>query len=331
MAQTVNEAFRIFLADTVNLDKDQTDKGRSSRDWLYTQIAAFQNDATFPRSFPENDINYGSFARRTKTRPLNDIDLMICLTGQGAFYTEYSDRIEITANPQTTLKSLCDDYTNTLNSIKVVNKFVSKCADVPQYSKADIKRNGSAAVLSLQSYDWAFDIVPCFISAPIWDGRTFYFIPDGNGNWKPTDPRIDRDRTKNINQAHDGNVLNVIRIIKYWQKRPTMPSMSSYLLETMILDYYAAQSNKASQFVDMELPSILEYISTNIYYRVNDPKNIQGDINTLSSDDQIKISVRAGLDKQKANEARNLETHGDHKGSINRWREIFGEEFPKYE
>lgn len=331
MAQTVNEAFRKFLANTVNLDKGETDKGRSSRDWLYTQIATFQNDDSFPRSYSENDISYGSFARRTKTRPLNDIDMMICLTGQGAYYTEYSDRIEITVNPETILKSFCNPYTNTLNSIKVVNKFVSKCEDVPQYSKADIKRNGSAAVLSLQSYDWSFDIVPCFISAPIWDGRTFYFIPDGNGNWKATDPRIDRNRTKDINQSHDGNVLNVIRIIKYWQKRPTMPSMSSYLLETIVLDYYAARQDKASQFVDIEIPQVLEYISTNIYYQVNDPKNIQGNINNLTSDDQIKIATKASSDKQKASEARNLESNGDHKGSIQKWREIFGEEFPKYE
>ncbi len=92
MAQTVNAAFSKFLKDSVNLDKDVTDKGRSSRDWLYSQIASFQNDASFPRSFSENDISYGSFARRTKTRPLNDIDLMICLAGKVKFFSKKRKR-----------------------------------------------------------------------------------------------------------------------------------------------------------------------------------------------------------------------------------------------
>ena len=257
---------------------------------------------------------------------------MIGLHAQGASYLEYNDQIFITVNPTSNLKAFRNDYTDTLNSTKVINKFVSKCANVPQYSKAETKRNGVAAVLSLKSYDWCFDIVPCFMTwvEPL-SGRNYYLIPDGQGNWKKTDPRIDRDRVKEINQAHDGNVLNVVRIIKYWNKRPTMPSMPSYLLETMILDYYTTCSDKASQYVDIEIPKVLDYIATNIYYRVSDPKDIQGNINDLSRDEMTKISDRAIANRQRALVARQLETDKDEKGSIQEWQEIFGNEFPKYE
>jgi hypothetical protein len=64
---------------------------------------------------------------------------------------------------------------------------------------------------------------------------------------------------------------------------------------------------------------------------VNDPKGIQGNINNLSWDERTKISNRAGADKQKALEARRLEGAKDHKGSIQKWQEIFGSEFPDYE
>ena len=330
MAQTVNAAFDEFLSEKVNLDKDRTETARGSRDWLFEQIASFQNDSTFPKSYSEHDIQYGSFARKTKIRPLDDIDLMICLSAQGASYLEYSDQILITVNPNSNLKAFCNDYTDTLNSTKVINKFVSKCASVPQYAKAELKRNGVAAVLALKSYDWSFDIVPCFMTVVELNGRNYYFIPDGQGNWKKTDPRIDRARVQTINRNHDGYVLNVVRIIKYWNRRPTMPSMSSYVLETMILDYYATRANKASQFVDLETASVLEYISTNVYSQVNDPKGIQGNINNLSWDDRTKISNKANADKLKANEARRLEGSGDHKGSIQKWQEIFGSEFPNY-
>jgi hypothetical protein len=333
MALTVNEAFNEFLRDVVNLDLEQTKKARSSRDWLFGQIAGFQADATFPVAYPDININFGSFARRTKKRPLDDIDMMIGLSGQGAYYTEFTDEITITVNPESNLKPICNDFTNILNSKKVINKFIKKCEAVPQYSKADIKRNGAAVVLSLQSYDWCFDIVPCFITAPDSFGRTYYLIPDGNSNWKKTDPRIDRERIREINKFHDGNVLNVIRIIKYWNRRATMPSMGSYFLETMILDHYERRSetDKASKYVDIEIPKVLQYIAGHIYLDVLDSKGIRGNINDISWEDRVKIADRASLDKQKADEARNFENSSDHKSSIQKWRDVFGEQFPKYE
>lgn len=183
---------------------------------------------------------------------------MIGLSGQGSTYREYSDRIEINVSENAIdLLGLCNANTNILNSRKVINKFVSACANVPQYKKADIKRNQEAVTLQLSSYTWNFDIVPCFMTTENIYGRSYYLIPDGNGNWKKTDSRIDRERTTSINQAHDGNVLQVIRVMKYWNKRKTMPKMSSYLLETMILDYYQNLDSTASQYVDIELPNSL--------------------------------------------------------------------------
>jgi hypothetical protein len=332
MPKTVNGAFDQFLADTVNLDPDRTESARSSRDWLYNQISSFGSDTTFPVLHLDYNINYGSFARKTKIRPLDDIDMMIGLHAQGASYWQSGvSPITVTVTASSNLTALCNGNTYTLNSIKVINKFLRKCEDVPQYSKADLKRNGSAAVLNLNSYDWSFDIVPCFMTVVELNGRNYYLIPDGSGNWKKTDPRIDRARVTDLNSAHDGHVLNVVRIIKYWNRRPTMPSMSSYLLETMILDYYSAQTVKASEYVDIEIPRVLAYITTAVHYQVNDCKGIQGNINDLSSDVRNKISARASSDKQKADVARSLEASGDHKGSIQKWGEIFGSEFPAYE
>lgn len=330
MAQSVNAAFAEFLTEKVNLDPDRTKSARGSRDWLFGQISSFESDPTLPLLISDFNIHYGSFARKTKIRPLDDIDLMVGLHAQSASYLDLGGHVAVTANPQSRLKAFCNDYSDTLNSTKVINKFVSKFADVPQYSKAEIKRNGVAAVLNLKSYDWSFDIVPCFMTETEFNGRNYYLIPDGNGNWKKTDPRIDRSRTKDLNQAHDGNVLDVIRIIKYWNRRQTMPSMSSYVLETMILDYYSLQTEKASQYVDVEIPKVLQYIASHIFYEVNDPKAIQGNINQLSWDERTKISTKAGADTLKALEARTLEIAGDHKGSIQKWQEIFGSEFPHY-
>jgi hypothetical protein len=95
MAKTVVEAFNKFMADTVNLDPDRTKKARGSRDWLVGQIGAFPDDDTkFPNIYTEKNIFYGSFSRRTKKRPLDDIDIMICLKADGCTYNEYTDKLK---------------------------------------------------------------------------------------------------------------------------------------------------------------------------------------------------------------------------------------------
>jgi hypothetical protein len=110
-----------------------------------------------------------------------------------------------------------------------------------------------------------------------------------------------------------------------------MPSASSYLLETMILNYYESKSGKASQFVDIEIPSILEYIWLNITNDVQDPKGIQGNINHLTAEERSKISTRAWSDKNKAEEARSFESNNEYSRSIKKWAEVFGDHFPSYE
>jgi len=107
--------------------------------------------------------------------------------------------------------------------------------------------------------------------------------------------------------------------------------MGSYLLENMILDYYAEQTTVASQYVDIEIENVLIEIHRRISYTVNDPKGIQGNLNNLSSEDRKKIKDRAYQDYVKAFEARKLESQNNHKDAISKWIEIFGDKFPKYE
>jgi hypothetical protein len=333
MALTVIQAFNKFMTDCVNLDPDDSSTAKSSRDWLMGQIEAFPNsDNKFPEIYIEKNFFLGSFSRRTKKRPLDDIDIMICLKADGCTYNEFLDKIEINT-PDTALrfKDYINEGTNVVNSRKVINAFVTKLSGVPQYKKAEIKRNLEAATLNLSTYDWTFDIVPCFFTTEDANKRTYYIIPDGKGNWKKTDPRLDLQRVSTVNDYHEKNVLNVIRAIKYWNSRPTMPTIGSYLLENMVLDYYSEQTIVASKFVDIELVKVFLEIHRRIYNVVNDPKNIQGNLNTLTYDEKKKIADKAYIDYSKAYDARQLEVAKNQTDSIKLWIEIFGEQFPKNE
>ena len=142
MANTVNAAFAKFLTESVNLDPSITKTARSSRDWLISRIHLFESIIDhFPLLYTEKNIAFGSFARDTKIRELDDIDLMICLKAQGAYYNEYTDRIEITVpDSNAQLHRYCNAGTDTLNSRLIINKFVSALGEVPHYEKGDIKR-----------------------------------------------------------------------------------------------------------------------------------------------------------------------------------------------
>lgn len=91
MAKTVNSAFTEFNRDYVNLDSVKTTTARSSQDWLYGQLNSFPDkNVSFPLKYEERHVKFGSFARNTKIRELDDIDLIYCLHASNAYYSKSS-------------------------------------------------------------------------------------------------------------------------------------------------------------------------------------------------------------------------------------------------
>lgn len=330
MALTVNDAFAEFLVNIVNLDATESDLAKCSRSWLINRIHALpEKDGQFPRLYSERDIHFGSFERKTKKRPLDDIDMMVCMTAEGATWNDIGGTIYMEmSNQHSALYGLRHADSNCINSRRVINKFVDALTAIAQYKKANIGRRGEAAILSLSSYDWTFDIVPCFFTAPDYLGRQFYIIPDGDGNWKRTDPRIDRLRVQQMVERKGKGVLDTIRLLKYWNSRPTMPSASSYLLENLILSIF--DELDCTGWPDLNFTYVIERLQSRIFSAVEDPKGIQGDINSLGIFERIAISSRCGSDLEKCAEARRYEAAGDMSAAINKWADVFGEQFPNY-
>lgn len=333
MALTAAAAFEEFLRETVNLRPSDTDGARKSRDWLITQLHSLPNSASdFPLLGKKHDIAFGSFARKTQIRPLNDVDLVSCLNGTNCKFKNQRDgSVDIIVPATSRLSGYCHDDKITLNSTRILNRYAKALSTIPQYKGSPINRRGEAVVLQLNSYPWNFDIVPGFVTAADPYGRSYYLIPDGQGNWKKTDPRRDRDWISKINQAHGGNVLNVIRAMKYWNARQPTSRMSSYLCEVIVASYYASRSQVASSHTAMEIVYALHHTATAILNEVADPKDIEGNLNRLQYHDRLKIRERAIRDTEKAESAWNFRANENDEHAINTWREIFGDKFPRYQ
>lgn len=316
------------MKDKVNLEQTNIQLARSSRDNLISNIKRFSGDLDFFEVYEDKILRFGSFERRTKIRPIDDIDLMICLSGEGKrTYTESLDnKIYINGSSADLKNNLVTDNMNYLNSTKVINRFISKLTDLHDYSKAEMHKNQEAVTLKLKSYTWNFDVIPCF-----YTDTGYYLIPDGKGNWKKTDPRIDNERTTKINQIHNGKLLGLIRLVKYWNSRKVTIKISSYLLECMILNKYENVDSSNNWWIDLEFRDTLMYLSSAIKLDVSDPKGIQGNLNEFCWSDRCKISDALMKTYQKACDAVKLEIDAkDQKSAINKWREILGDEFPEY-
>jgi len=332
MAKTVNGAFGEFMRDIVNLDPDITKSARNSRDNLLSNITEFDNKDGFFDLCSSFNVHFGSFARKTKCRELNDVDLMVGIAASGATYNSHDPWSDVRITASTTNKAQidCTRDDGTLNSTQVTNKFKKKLESVREYSRSEIKRNGEAVRLNLKSKDWSFDIVPCFHTVVETDGRSYYLIPNGAGNWKKTDPKKDKDHVTVTNQSKNGRALELIRLCKKWNKVKKAKTIPSYLLETMIINHCDA-TVELNQSINLRFRDALKYILEHINSPVYDMKEIQGDINDLSWTDRFLIQQKAQADYNKACEASNAETQEkDQKKAINKWGEILGGDFPTY-
>jgi len=171
MATNVNSAFNEFMRDYVNLAPQRVTLARNSRDAMFNRINELKDFLPLAKEY---HMQFGSFARKTKIRPIDDIDLIIGLKG-GDLQVESNGNWEnyrlklIDVNSP--FKSYCDTvysyygyYSPTyyLNSTKIKNAFKSSLERLHDCSKAELHSRGEAITLKFSSYEWNFDIVPAF-------------------------------------------------------------------------------------------------------------------------------------------------------------------------
>ncbi len=338
MAYTVGGAFNAFRTGIVDLDADVTKTGRASRDYLVDQIKAIaKSNTSFPR-LGGDYRPYGSFARRTKIRPLDDIDLLLVLSGRGTTEASASAlntyRLKITdstaplaAYPEAT-GSFFDTATY-VNSTRVLNAIKSGLTAVPNYRKAAIKRTGVAVTLDLSSRTWAFDIVPSVEVADSTGATKHYLIPNGKGQWMRTYPRIDTTNVTTANTRHANKLLPTLRLLKYWNGRTMKPRLPSYYFETLVLKTFA--SGSAITDYSAAVKHFFDNAQTYLWLSCPDPKGLGPALDT-SVDYTTKMKVGEAMKQAAkwAGYALMYDGQSNSKDAIYWWGKVFGSAFPAY-
>jgi len=330
---TVWVAFNQFRETLVDLDPNVSGTARNSRDYLVQQIVELgRTDREFPK-LTGNYIPYGSFARKTKIQPLNDIDLLILLNGMGTSAVlspngGYNYWLKIRADSAPL--AIFPDESGYVNSTKILNKLKSALASVPNYRKADIKKSMQAVTLDLASYSWAFDIVPAVPIATSGQSETLYYlIPNGRGDWIRTDPRKDGEAVSRVNRQHDGELLPIIRLLKYWNNRVHKPRLESYYFEAIVLKVF----DYASKITDLGpgIKYFFDFAPSYLLMPCADPKGLGPNLDAdLSNETKLKVQAAMQEAAGYAQAALLAKSKDDDKTAIALWQAVFGQGFPKY-
>lgn len=331
MPYTVWGTFDVFRQNTVDLDSEETKKARASRDYLFGQLKNLaRDDSEFPMTTSYYH-SFGSFARRTKIRPLNDVDVMIMFNGRDTIAAQssgdpYTYYLKI-GNPSSPLALFPDDY-GYVNSTKILYKIKRSLTSVSNYKKADLKKNMQAVILNLVSYPWSFDIVP---AVPIGASSTveYYLIPNGNGDWIRTDPRTDADNITRLNKQHGGEFLPTVRLLKYWNRRTHKPRLGSYYFETLTLKVF----DYAPRITDF--PTAMKYFfdhcPTHLWSSCPDPKGLGDNLDSgVSRDTKEKVSQAMTKAADYGGYALKYEKQSNDEEAIYWWRQVFGPNLPDY-
>jgi len=191
------------------------------------------------------------------------------------------------------------------------------------YTKTpDISRNGQAVTITFT--DFIVDVVPAF------DRKGGgYLIPNSiSQSWLSTDPKKHIEIWTAENQAHNGDLVPLIKMMKRWNKMINNYFMSFHL-EVMILQtlYQVKITDYAS--------GVRYFFDKARYYGTKqnpDPAGYKGDVGAyLNTQQKIANAVsRIETAYKRALKAEDYAVRYQNENAIDMWRQVFGNYFPSY-
>lgn len=256
----MNNYFSDLLSRRIDISSAQRQQGITShnhaRDILHGQKNHNQH---FPWLL-QNDFLSGSFARKTKLKPLDDIDVMVVIDGNN--YSAYDQRgVYGTAESSGTDGSPIDQYLDLRGNVRssVVVSAFARALNQAYPNATQVRADDQAVNVYFDSYGLGIDVVPCFKVIPNDPSEhEHYFIPAGNGqdSWIKTNPKKDAELVGDVQALHEGRHKQLIKLLKYWNRESNEDRLNSYHLEMMATIAMSELQGNASQ----NISSTLEYL-----------------------------------------------------------------------
>jgi len=242
---------------------------------------------------PLDFIKFGSIARKTKIKPLDDVDVIYVV---GTAEKQLNNNMHTITKCSIGFDINKQEPINNISSLIFLNDI--KAAIKQTYSSSDVRRNQEVVNVFLKSYEVGFDIVPAFYITNF----EYYLIPKGGGShwWKKTKPISGEIFFNRVNIKHSGQVRNAIKIIKYWFQKKKIKTPDSYHLECGLCYSFYKTNREHSVLKDA-----LWFCFANINYNNHlnscpDPSGLGDNLTSALSNEDITNIV------EKANEAKEI-------------------------
>ena len=313
-----------------------SDSQQHLREFLTTER---KRDSTFPRVLASADRDFlgGSFARHTKTWPLDDIDVYIPLDGEYLFYLSWGQRLPYTVLGDGVLYSnplLLNRWTQFqyVSSALIVREF----ADVLRRHyppETEVTPNGECVSVRLtygqtdDSDGLGYDVVPCFSLKPDDPNEIpFYLIPDGNNSWIRTNPRLDSEIADLLHSFHLHLYRKVVKLTKYWNASQLDGLFASYYIEFALACRFLQLRSQNSPIITLCDGLSLAFDALQQAYTTgNQIPWIAGAPPILAPALDRSQARSLSLAVLTCKLARNYEAAGDHAAAIRELSNVFGE------
>lgn len=254
----------------------------------------------------ERDILSGSYKRRTKTKPLKDVDIFFILRASEAGWLD--------RHAQDLLSEIKGLLTPAYgeSSVSLGRRSVKVNFGVPTSAEQTDEK-----VMSI-------DVVPAFAS------DDHYVIPDRQlDEWVSTDPEIHEQLATDANAAYDGHWKPLVRMIKKWNDQHERPVKPSFLLEVMALGIL---NRSFGGHYALELQTFFATAAERISETWDDPADLGPPVSDRIASEPLQLQAAAkqlATAAENVSLARRLAQSGKNGEAMRVWRDdIFGPLFP---
>lgn len=191
--------------------------------------------------------------------------------------------------------------------------------------KTGARRNGQAVTLHYKTWP-SVDIVP--VSRAVGaDGQiTHYNVPDSNTDtWIPSKPKTLAATIETKSSDCGPNFRRIIKMIKHWS-RGHSDYLQSYHIEVLAINSLTGELNDLSWEVFDFFQRARKLLESPLWHDLGYADSY---LNWTDRQEVLKrFDTAIGLARSAWHKT--YGTNGDHKGAIELWRQIFGDDFPSY-
>jgi hypothetical protein len=261
----INALLNNFLTEEANPNPSTVNQASDSQKRLREILAnKLAEDSSLPSVLDNQDFLYGSAIRGTQTAPFDDIDLMLVLDGSTLVAQENGQNMGPAhgsgKNYNPLLSAQYLDENGFISSQKVLNRIREVLAET--YSRSEIRKDGQAINVWMESYGFGIDVVPAFKVDHIRAG-THYFIPFGTGSsmWQSTNPWSDLIAFERENTRLSGLLNSAARLMRKWNEISNDSRLSGFHIDALV---YHSLNGKNIQTLEDAIRSCFESFETKL-------------------------------------------------------------------